>query len=151
MQISDARSLIQRHEGCSLVARPDAKGKWAYGYGHDISAPAEGQAAPTCTQAEADVMLDADLAVAEAGACRVLGEGSWDALNAARQAALIDMAYEMGAAGLAGFKVTLSLIRLEDYDAASAEMLLSAWAKEVQRRAWEDALIIRTGEFPASA
>ena len=147
--IVDARGLIQKHEGCSLVARPDAKGKWAYGWGHDIAAPAEGEPAPTCTQAEADAMLDADVATAERGACGVLGDESWALLNAPRQAALTDMAYEMGASGLAGFKVSLSLIRLGDFDAASANMLLSAWAKEVPRRAWEDALIIRTGEFSA--
>ena len=103
---------------------------------------------PVCTQAQADAMLDADIASAEAAACRVLGDESWALLNEPRQGALTDMAYEMGASGLAGFKVSLSLIRLGDFDAASTNMLLSAWAKEVPRRAWEDALIIRTGEFP---
>ena len=144
----DARALIQKHEGCSLVGRPDAKGKWEIGWGHDIPAPAGGEPAPTCTQAQADAMLDADIASAEAAACRVLGDESWALLSEPRQGALTDMAYEMGASGLAGFKVSLSLIRLGDFDAASANMLLSAWAKEVPRRAWEDALIIRTGEFP---
>ena len=138
----DARGLIQKHEGCSLFAIKDTRG-YSIGWGHDGAAEGE-----TCTQAQADSLFEQDFAAATAGACSVLGEESWTLLNEPRQAALTDMAFEMGATGLAGFKVSLSLIRLGDFDAASANMLLSAWAKEVQKRAWEDALIIRTGEFP---
>ena len=69
---SDAE-LIQRHEGCTLEAKPDntVKGEaWVIGWGHDIPAPTN---ALTCTQAQADEWFAADMALARQRAASALG------------------------------------------------------------------------------
>lgn len=76
--VSSDAELVQRHEGCVLAAAPDAKGKWAIGWGHDIPAPAsstEGEplSRPTCSQEQADEWFEADLALARANAAAALG------------------------------------------------------------------------------
>ncbi len=76
--IKSAADLVKRHEGCKLQAAPDAKGKWAVGWGHDIQAPEPGEPAPVCTQEAADAMLADDLALAEARAEADLGTDFWN-------------------------------------------------------------------------
>lgn len=73
----------------------------------------------------------------------------WSKLNAARQAVLLDMAYNLGINGLLGFKKTLSLLERGEYDAAATEMLDSQWAKQVKTRAYRNSNIIRTGKVIA--
>ncbi len=140
----NARTLIQKHEGCTLVAKADAKGKWEIGWGHDGAV--EGQ---TCSQQEADDWIDEDQETATQGAIACAGKETWSVLNEPRQAALIDMAYELGTRGLSEFTNTLALLRQSDYEATASEMLRSDWAREVPLRAQEDAEIMRTGEWPA--
>lgn len=53
------------------------------------------------------------------------------------QKVLINMAFNMGVAGLLEFKKTLSFIKNKQYKQASAEMLNSAWSKQVGNRAIE--------------
>ena len=48
---------------------------------------------------------------------------------------LADMAYNMGAQRLTGFKKTLTYVKAADYAAASDEMLDSRWASQVGNRA----------------
>ena len=56
-------------------------------------------------------------------------------LNETRQAALVSMAYQMGIAGLLGFKRTLVSVGAGDYEKASREMLDSKWARQTPKRA----------------
>jgi lysozyme len=48
---------------------------------------------------------------------------------------LLEMAYQMGVAGLFKFKNTMVFIRSMDFDAASKEMLDSQWARRYKTRA----------------
>lgn len=66
-------------------------------------------------------------------------------LNDARQNALIDMMYNLGPSRFIGFKKMIAAIYDKDFDAASNEMLDSKWAKQVGRRAFRLARIMRTG------
>lgn len=75
--VADARDLIRRHEGCVLVAQPDAKGKWEIGYGHDITAPPDGSRPLLCTQPAAELWFEQDFLVAEARAELDLGQEWW--------------------------------------------------------------------------
>jgi len=58
-------------------------------------------------------------------------------LSRNRQNILIDMAFNLGIAGLLKFKKTLKYIEMCDYVSASQEMLKSKWAKQVGFRALE--------------
>ena len=59
----------------------------------------------------------------------------WNKLNDTRQRALINMAFQMGVAGLMGFKQMLWAIERGNWDLAHAEGLDSAWAGQTPKRA----------------
>ncbi len=71
-------------------------------------------------------------------------------LNEARQAALVSMAFQIGASGLLAFKKTLELIKQGNYQTASREMLNSKWAQQTPGRAQRTAYMMRYGVFPKS-
>lgn len=64
-----------------------------------------------------------------------------------RAAVLVNMAFNMGVAGLLGFRKTIKLVGEGDYHAASVEMLNSRWAKQVGARATRLAKQMRTGKW----
>ena len=149
MSISSAADLVRKHEGCILTAQPDAKGMWVIGIGHDIPAPDPGTPPPTCSQAEADELFGTDLAFAKLHAKSVLGADAWAKLNPARQAALTDMAFELGGEGLAKFVWMLAAIRAGVWAEAQRQALQSAWHAEVPGRSEEDAAMLLTGCWPS--
>lgn len=67
--------------------------------------------------------------------------------NSAREAVLLSMAYQMGVAGLDGFKGTLASISASRWDEAATGMLNSRWAKQTPGRARRHAEQMRTGEW----
>jgi lysozyme len=69
-------------------------------------------------------------------------------LNEPRQAALINMRYQLGKAGLAGFKRMLDCLRDERWHEAETHALDSKWAKQdTPDRAKRVARQLRTGEW----
>jgi len=72
-----------------------------------------------------------------------------DSLNEPRKAVLIGMAFQMGTAGLLGFKNTLAAIRDQRWANAAALMLRSRWAEQTPARARRMARQIETGEWQA--
>ncbi|ELY2669069.1 glycoside hydrolase family protein [Cronobacter sakazakii] len=69
------------------------------------------------------------------------------ACNPAREDVLYSMAYQMGIAGLAGFKNTLAMIANGDFNGAASGMLNSKWAKQTPNRARRHADVMRTGTY----
>lgn len=73
----------------------------------------------------------------------------WRDLTEARQRVLLNMAFNLGASGLFGFKQTLAAVKLGDYEAAAKGMLNSKWARQVGNRpgerAWRLAEMMREG------
>ena len=59
------------------------------------------------------------------------------------QDALCEMAYQMGVAGLLGFKNTLAMIKERKYTQAAENMLKSKWATQTPKRAREIANLVR--------
>src|SRR3546814_15555434 len=62
---------------------------------------------------------------------------AWQAVKAdpVRATALLSMAFQMGAAGLAGFKNSLKLVEQKRWAEAAANMMRSKWAKQTPERA----------------
>lgn len=145
--IASDTDLVKFHEGCVLTAKPDAKGFWSIGWGHDIAAPQDGVATPTCTQDQADDWLDMDIRLARQRAAVALGR-AWDTLDDVRKAMLTDMAYELGGAGLSGFHQMLGAIVSYRYTEAALHGMQSEWAKEVPGRAKMDMDMLSGGEWP---
>jgi lysozyme len=66
-----------------------------------------------------------------------------------RQAAVIDMAYNLGLPRLQGFAHALEAMRTGLYGRAAAEMLESTWARQVGARSVRLAAMMRSGTWPA--
>lgn len=71
--------------------------------------------------------------------------------NDARQDVLLSMAYQMGVAGLAAFKNTLSMVVAGNFTGAAAGMLNSKWAAQTPKRAKRHAEVMRTGTYDVYA
>jgi len=68
-------------------------------------------------------------------------------LDMARQAVLLDMAYNMGPATLLKFKKTLAFVQVGDWENAADEMLRSDWALQVKGRALKLSNWMRLGRM----
>lgn len=68
-------------------------------------------------------------------------------LNEARQAAIVDMVFNLGARGFQKFVKLNKALSVQDYNQAAIEILNSAWAGQVKTRAQNCAQMIQTGEF----
>jgi GH24 family phage-related lysozyme (muramidase) len=146
--ISSVRDLIVAHEGYTNPAKPDDKGKWVIGFGHDIPAPSDPNNPPSCTAAEAANWLSTDISLATARAMACVGVSTWLTLSEVRRAVLTDLAFQLGGSGLAQFQKMLGHIRAAEWDGAAAELLNSAEAHQTPGRAQMNASMLRTGLWP---
>lgn len=69
------------------------------------------------------------------------------ALDEVRRAALINMGFQLGVAGLMAFTRSLECVRDARYAEAETHLLNSAWAKQTPARARRVARQIATGEW----
>jgi lysozyme len=84
------------------------------------------------SKAEALLMLENDI---RSCADRLKGIPWFSGLNAVRQEVLINMAFNLGVAGLMGFPRMMAALERGQYVLASQEMLESKWASQVPQRA----------------
>jgi len=70
-----------------------------------------------------------------------------DKLNEAREAVLVEMAFQMGIEGLLKFKDTLAKIKASDFEGAASSMLSSLWSRQTPGRANRMAKQMLTGEW----
>lgn len=68
-------------------------------------------------------------------------------LDPARQGALLNMAFQLGLAGLLGFVTTLDHVAHGRYEEAAEQMLRSKWARQTPERAARVSKQMRTGEW----
>lgn len=121
------------------VAYQDHLGFWTIGYGRLIDRLRNGG----ISDDEADYLLANDIrTVKDSLQIRLLWFGR---LNEARQAAMINMAFQLGVNGLMGFKRSLAHMVAEDYEKAADEFLNSKWATQTPERALRVTQQIRTG------
>src|SRR6267143_368886 len=113
MNRTQLRALLTKHEGVRLKPYHDMVGKITIGVGRnldDVGISAD----------EAAVLLDNDInrlwhELPSAVAC-------FTALDDVRQNVLIDLAFNIGVAGLLKFKLMLSAVEARDFDKAADEM-----------------------------
>lgn len=143
---------MQRRE--DFVSKPyvDSQGYWTRGIGeHD--GVTENSSPVTLEQALAN--LSNRLEVARSDARAVVGDVVFDRLDAVRQDAVTDLAYNMGKTTLATFTPFLGYLRQEDYASAAYHLLvnmsgkLQKYTTQVGKRAVEIALRIATGTIIA--
>ena len=111
-------------------------GKPTVGYGCLLCAPGG------ITKDEALALLNARVAKARELAATIPVYASLDAV---RQGVLVQMVYQMGLAGVLGFKNTLAALAAGDWARAASCMRLSRWAEQTPSRANRLAAVIETG------
>lgn len=129
------QELLKKHEGLRLKMYLDSLGIPTIGYGFNLRDN-------PITQEIAQELLELVLSPIVSK----LSAYPWfTQLNEDRQAAIVDMAYNMGISNLLQFHHMLQALQGGNYQEAASQMLNSLWAKQVGIRAQEDAEIIRTG------
>jgi lysozyme len=135
--------MIKRHEGCRLEAYYDTAEPpvITIGYGHTGPDVHDGL---KITEAQAEAFLLLDLHEAENDAQSY----PWfKRLDFVRQAAIINMLFNLGRTRFSGFKKFIHLMAMNKFEEASVEMLDSKWAGQVGSRAKELSQMIKTGTF----
>ena len=131
-----ALEALMRDEGLRLKPYLCTAGKQTIGYGRNLDDVG-------ISEAEAKAMLAADIEVATQDAKSFATTAVWDELSDARQAVLINMAFNLGLSRLSQFKRVQANLALHAYEDAAAEMLNSRWARQVPNRAQRLADIMR--------
>lgn len=121
-----ATSWLRVHEGLRLKPYRCTAHKLSIGYGRNLDDVG-------ISTDEAEYLLVADVARAYRAAAHLVA--NFAQLCATRQAVLVDMAFNLGAQGLAGFTKMRTAIEQENFTKAATEMLNSRWAKQVGSRA----------------
>lgn len=124
------------HEGLRLKPYRDTVGKLTIGVGRNLDDVG-------ITRAEALLLLANDI---EAVTGQLEKYGWYKLLDPVRQKVIVDMAFNLGLAGLLKFQKMIAAIGCMDYEGAAEEMLDSRWARQVGRRAQRLAEMMRTGE-----
>ena len=141
----DGPSYTKANEGLRLTAYQDQGGVWTCGYGCTGPLIIEGT---VWTQDEADQMFQMRYDLAMRGAATIMGD-AWDVLNDARKAALTDMVYQMGAAGMARWAILRMSLVTQKWAAARDATLASLYAQQqAPARAKRNATIFLTGQMP---
>jgi lysozyme len=149
--IDSVRALIADHENRRLRVYDDKTGsiisKGSTLVGHPTIGFGRALDVKGITAAEAGYLLDDDIAECTADLTALFGDLF---LNAAppRQAALIDMRFNLGATGFRGFRHMIAAINAGNWTMASIEAMAAHWIAEVgQKRAQDDGDLLRSGEW----
>lgn len=139
------REQLKEHEGTGPVKNGrfypyrDSVGKLTIGYGRNLDDRG-------LSLQEVELLLDNDI---EEHMQELFEKVPWiKRLDGVRQSVLVDMAFNLGVAGLLAFKRTLTSVQNGDYTLAGMQMLASKWARQVKRRALTLSKMMRTGVSP---
>lgn len=127
---------IKEEEGFIAIPSPDPLGFLTIGYGTNLTIP--------LSEKEGEILLAIRLnKVAEA----LKGLDWFNDLDAPRQEAIINMAYNIGFNGVLEFREMIEAIRNKNWPVASSAMLNSKWANQVKDRAKYLASVMLTGNI----
>lgn len=129
---------LKKHEGLRLKPYTDTVGKLTLGIGRNLEDKG-------ITEQEALFMLNNDVDYFYSQLDKRI---TWfKHLDDSRQNVLVNMAFNLGVAGLLTFKNMLKECGEGHFYAASKEMIKSKWAEQVGYRAEELSQQMRTGEY----
>lgn len=138
-RFSKLQRMFLRDEGLRLKPYRCPAGKLTIGYGRNL------EAKPISNQS-ADMMLWEDIQEAERAAEKIFGE-LWSGVSEIRQFAIINMIYNLGAAGFAKFERTIGAMKEGQWEIAAAYALQSKWAEQVGLRATRVARMLADETF----
>lgn len=112
---------LKKHEGVRTKPYKDTMGILTIGVGRNLE--------KGLSQAAIQFLLNEDIAEATAGAKKLIP--SLESYSVNRQAAIIEMVFNLGEEKFATFKRTVAALNEQRWDDAAAELKDSAWADEV--------------------
>jgi GH24 family phage-related lysozyme (muramidase) len=145
--MDDVKKMIKQHEGVRYQAYKDTKGLWTIGVGHligdgsDAALEKSGYKGRTLTEKEVDSLFEEDFAHHVKIAEKTPG---WNLANDTGKAAMIDLAFNMGA-WWQKFKNTAKSLANGDFAAAADGLTNSAWFTQVGKRAQTVVAMIKNG------
>ena len=128
---------IKRHEGFEPLVYIDTVGKRTIGYGLNLDAGMSDELATHILKFQVQKIAEH---------CDMVYDW-FNYLNAARQAVVINMIFNLGQSGFSKFVKLNAALEDLDFPLASIEMMDSKWARQVKGRAGELADQMLTGEF----
>lgn len=142
--------FIAGHEGRERVPYVCTAGEWSWGIGRNLK-----DNPPTVDELlvllrdgpekAIDVWFANDVERSHLEARSIFaGFAKWPE---ARQAAIVSILFNLGLTKFLGFRKMVAALKAEDWGLAADESLDSARAKQLPRRAAEEAKMIRTGEW----
>lgn len=119
-------------------------GKATIGVGHNLANPIPDEAITVILEADIEkAYRDARDAI---GYENILNRPIFNTLPDNVQRVLVNMAFQLGGRGLAGFKNMIAAIKDKDYKKAAAEMLDSKWAKQDSPKRAQRLATLMSGE-----
>lgn len=149
---------VKKHEGVKPKKYIDSRGIPTVGVGFNLKRSDADQklksvgANPTKVKEgkqalnnnQIDTLLIGDLKSSKEAANRIVGNLGEHPTGV--QGVLVEMAFNLGAKGLSGFKNFLNLLKSKKYANAAEEMLKSSWSKQVGDRAKTLASIVSSSQ-----
>ena len=118
-----------RDEGLRLRAYKCTAGHLTIGVGHKLTERELLQGLSEISLEQAGYLLHMDIGIAMNGCASIFGRDRFDSFTEARQRALVNMCFQLGAQGLAKFRKMVDAIMRDDWATAQAEALESKWAQ----------------------
>ena len=138
--VAIARGLLKGHEGCRTKPYICPAGKITIGVGRNLEDRG-------LSMAEIEYLFANDLQIA-ARDCLKLFRDFRSITPPERQAALLDMSFNLGYPRLAKFVNMRAAVDLRDWKTAAKEALNSKWAADVGPRAVTISYILEHGKLP---
>ena len=118
-----------RDEGVRLRVYRCTAGHLTIGVGHKLTEREVLAGLSEISLEQAGYLLHMDIGIAMNGCASIFGRDRFDAMLEARQLALVNMCFQLGASGLSKFKRMIAAIMRNDWAIAYDEALDSKWAR----------------------
>lgn len=159
----DIFGMLRIDEGCKLELYKDTEGFWTIGIGQLITKNPSYNVARdeldrlmgrVCngriTQQEAEYLFNSSVEKARKG---ILANATlkpvYDVLDEVRRCALINMVFQMGVTGVAGFTNSLRMLKEKRWDDAAVNLAKSRWYNQTPNRAKRVIATFKTGTWKA--
>nr|6ZX9_C Chain C, Vpr protein fused to T4 lysozyme [synthetic construct] len=155
--------MLRIDHGLRLKIYKDTEGYYTIGIGHLLTKSPSLNAAKSeldkaigrntngvITKDEAEKLFNQDVDAAVRGILRNAKlKPVYDSLDAVRRAALINMVFQMGETGVAGFTNSLRMLQQKRWDEAAVNLAKSRWYNQTPNRAKRVITTFRTGTWDA--
>ena len=138
--MTDPVERIKLDEGYRRYPYRCSEGVLTIGYGRNIDPDHGGQG---LDEIEASFLLRNNLSSAEIDLKSIFP--GWRDIGYVRQAALLNMRFQLGASGFRGFRLMIRHANDGQWIRAAREATLSKWARQTPERAYRVAMEIRDG------